>query len=109
MAKQIIVLSQNSNGTTINYSFAFWFAITSGPATSGNSVWTGASAAENAAITSGTVKEEVQSFSFAIGTPAATIKSVVNQAWTERNSQINGIGPNQFYGVFFDSATGWSA
>jgi hypothetical protein len=110
MAKQIVVLSQDSNGTEVSYTVALWFPITSGARvqTSG-SVWTGASAAENSAIQAGTVKEETVGRSFPVGTTAAAIKSVLQQMWTERNAQINGIGPNVFYGIFFDSVTGWSA
>jgi hypothetical protein len=110
MAKQIIALNQSSNGTEVSYGVAFWYSIASGllPQTAG-SVWTGASAPENAAIQAGSVKEEVQSFSFPVGTPIAAIKAVLQQAWAERNQQINGMGPNAVYGVFFDSVTGWSA
>ena len=109
MAKQIIVLSSTSNGTTASYNFLFWFVITSGALSAGNSAWTGASGAENTALNNGSVKEEVVSYNFPVGTATATINSVVNQAWTERNAQINGIGPNIFYGVFYDSITAWSA
>lgn len=110
MAKQIIVLNNNSDGTFVTYQMAFWFSIASGVQTQASgSVWTGASAAENTAIQNGTVKEEVKSFVFPIGTPSATIKSFIQQAWTDRNSQLNGIGTAQYYGVYLDSVTGWSA
>lgn len=110
MAKQIIVLGTSQNGTTQSISATFWYAITSSPQTrTAGSVWAGASAAENTAIQAGTVLEEVQSFQFPVGTATATIKDVLNKAWTQRNNALGGIGPAQYNGVFFDSATGWSA
>lgn len=110
MAKQIIALSKTTNGAQDTFMIAFWYAITSGAQTrTSGSQWSGASAAENTAIQNGTVMEEVTSFSFPVNAAAATIKDVLNKAWTTRNSEINGIGPNQFFGVFFDSSTGWSA
>jgi hypothetical protein len=110
MAKEIIVLTQATNGTTVDYKIAFWYPITSGVATTTlGSVWSGASTAENNAILAGTVIEEVSSYSFPVGTPATAIKPVLQQVWTDRNAQINGIGPNVFFGVFFDSVSGWSA
>lgn len=108
--KQIIALDTASNGTDNFYRIAFWFPVTSGVrTTSVVSQWSGASVAENSAITSGTVIEEVKTFDFSIGTPTATIKSVIQQAWVNRNAQINGVGPNSVFGIFFDSITGWSA
>jgi hypothetical protein len=110
MAKEIIALSTSSNGTTVFYTVAFWYPITSGlKPVSSVSQWGGASAAENSAITAGSVIEEVNSFQFAIGTPVATIKTVLQQWWTARNTQLGGVGPNSVFGVFFDSVTGWSA
>ena len=110
MAKQIIVLNQSSNGTSVNYSVALWYPITAGvtPTTLG-SQWSGASTAENNAILAGTVIEEIGSHSFPVGVSTSAIKAVFNQMWTDRNTQINGIGPNQYFGVFFDSVSGWSA
>lgn len=110
MAKQIIVLGKTTNGATDNLSLVFWYAISSGALVRTNgSEWSGASTAENTAIQNGTVLEEQQAFSFPVGTATTTIKDVLNKAWALRNSQINGIGPAQYAGVFFDSSTGWSA
>jgi|SRR6185437_326340 len=110
MAKQIIALTKSTDGTTLSVTAAMWFPITAGakPVTA-NSAWTGASAAENTAIQNGSVLEEVRTFSFSVGEAAATIKATMQQAWTARNGQLNGIGPNVYNGIFFDSATGWSA
>lgn len=112
--KRIIVLTQSANEAEVVYNTLFWFSITAGARTqSGGSAWTpngtsaGASATENSAIQAGTVLEEAHSFVFPVGTPVADIENVLLQAWTNRNAQINGIGPNQFYGAFNDSVTGW--
>jgi hypothetical protein len=110
MAKQIIVLGMSQSGTQEVIQAAFWYAITQGALTrTSGSVWTGATTAENTAIQSGAVLEEVQSFPFPVGTATITIKDVLNKAWAQRNTALGGIGPAQFNGVFFDSSTGWSA
>jgi hypothetical protein len=113
--KQIIVLSQQSNGIQVNYNVLFWYPITLNPVTqTAGSAWVpsgtsaGASAAENSAIQAGTIREEGGSFSFPVGTPVAAIESVLQQAWAKRNAQIAGQGANQFYGSWYDG-TQWSA
>lgn len=113
--KQIIVLTQSTNQTEVNYSVLFWFPITLNPVPqTAGSVWTpsgtsvGASTAENQAIQAGSIKEEVQGFTFPVGTPVSAIEAVLQQAWAKRNAQIAGQGANQFYGSFFDG-TAWGA
>jgi hypothetical protein len=110
MAKQVIALTQVSNGTMMTISAAFWYVITSGKKTTANaSLWSGASAADNIAIQNGDVIEEVQNFPFPIGSLPTTVKDVLAANWNKRNSQINGVGPNLYNGIFLDSVTGWSA
>jgi len=110
MAKQIIVLGVSQSSTQFQVNALFWYPITSGIQTrTSGSQWSGASSAENLAIQNGTVLEEGQSFAFPVGTLTATIKDVLNKAWTQRNSALGGIGPNLYNGVFYDSATLWSA
>lgn len=110
MAKELIVLTRNSNGTEETFSVAMWYSITSGAlAVTANSAWSGASSAENSAIANGSVIEEVRSFTFPVGEPATAIKATLQQAWTERNAQLGGVGPAVYEGIFLDSATGWSA
>lgn len=111
--KQIVVLDESSNGTQVNYRVAFWFAVTLNPVPqTAGSVWVpsgtsvGAAVAENTAIQAGTIKEELQSFSFPVGTPVTAIEAVLQQAWVKRNAQINGQGANHFYGSFYDG-TAW--
>jgi hypothetical protein len=117
--KRIIVLDEaiNPGGTTVSYSTLFWFPIANQPkpqSGSSGSEWVasgtsaGATAAENTAIKNGTILEEANSFSFPVGTPVTAIESVLQQAWTERNAQINGQGANQYYGAYFDGSA-WGA
>jgi hypothetical protein len=113
--KQIIVLAESTSETEVNYTVAFWYPITLNPVPqSAGSVWVplgtsaGASTAENQAIQAGTIKEEVRSFDFPVGTPVSAIEAVLQQAWAKRNAQIAGQGANQFYGSWFDGSA-WSA
>jgi hypothetical protein len=114
MAKQIIVLTQQTSESVVNYNVLFWFPVTSGIRTqTAGSSWVangtsaGASAAENTAIQNGTVLEEPHSFAFPVSTPVATIEATLQQAWANRNVQVNAIGQNKFYGFFWDGTT-WS-
>jgi hypothetical protein len=110
MSKQIIILGVSTTPVINAVSAVFWYPITSGKQTvTGVSAWSGASAAENSAIQSGSVLEEQRNFDFPVGLPAATIKSFLLQYWTNRNTQLNGVGPALFSGVYDDSVTGWSA
>lgn len=107
MAKQVIVLSQASNGITTTYQVAFWYPATTGIATQANgSVWSGALTTESAAIQAGTVLEEVEEFTFPTGTAGANIEAYLLQHWTNRNAQIGGVGPHQYYGSYYDPAAG---
>ena len=110
MAKQIIVTSYSQNDTSMTIGCVFWYPITQGAkAQASGSTWSGASTAENQAIQNGSVLEEGQSFSFPVSAAVTTIKDVLNKAWTQRNNAIAGIGPAQYFGVFYDSSTLWSA
>lgn len=112
--KQIIVLSQTSDGIQVSYNILFWYPISANPVPRANgSVWIasgtsiGATAAENTAIQNGSIFEEQRAFSFAVGTAVANIEAVLQQYWTKRNAQLAGQGGNQFYGSFWDG-TVWS-
>lgn len=110
---EVIALDESFSETSFTLRFAFWFPITKNPTPqpgSAGSVWTasgtsaGATVAQNTAIQNGTILEEVRTFTFPVGTPVAAIEAVVQQAWIERNAQINGQGANQFYGDYFNGA-----
>lgn len=114
--KQIIVLSQQSDGFNVSYQVAFWFPVTLNPTPkSSGSVWSasgtsvGASAPENTAIQNGSIVEEVRGFGpYPVGTPTSALQAILQQYWVKRNAQIAGQGANQFYGTFFDGSV-WSA
>lgn len=114
MAKQIIVLTREVTSTDQTLTVAFWFQISSGmQTTTSNSVWTGATSTENAAIQAGTVKEELNSFTYPIGLAPGDIEADLLQRWTNRNNQIGGVGPAVYYGVYQDPVAittnnGWS-
>jgi len=116
MAKEIIALRvrPGSGSTNIDVTWLFWLAVPAGQEIAlpvgAASVWPGASAAENAAIQAGQVIEEQHGAQWPAGTPAATIKAALVSAFTARQAIVNGQpNPNQYFGVFFDSVTGWSA
>ena len=109
MANQIIVLGSQNSGVMLNINLVFWYPITSGQKTVvGVSAWPNASVAENTAIQNGSILEEQQSFQFPIGLSAATIEAYLLQYWTNRNTQINGVGPGQFQNFGYNG-TAWVA
>jgi hypothetical protein len=110
MAKQIILINGGKTRDQLTYQVAFWYPISSQAQTKTNgSIWTGATTAENTAIQNGSVLEEVEPFNFPGSTTLGTIKDTLSSRWVTRNSQIAGVGPNQYVGIFFDSSTFWSA
>lgn len=113
MAKKIIVLDTNSaDGGTLNIRCAFWFPL-SNPIVQPagvDSAWPGRSQAEVDALRAGSVKEEVRHIGFPVGTSTAVMKAALEAQWTARAAFLaTQPSPGQFFGVFFDSATGWSA
>ena len=114
MAKQLIVMRvAKGPGGDNNVSFLMWLAVASGrevPIPGAVSQWTGASAAENTAIAAGQVIEEPYSIQYPVTMTKAQIEADLVSRFTARQAQIAALpNPNQFFGVFFDSATGWSA
>jgi hypothetical protein len=112
--QQVIVLENFSNETETTYTGLFWFPITSGirPQTNG-SAWTasgssaGATTAENAAIEAGTIIEIGWSYTFPNNFAIADVQAFLQQAWANKNVQINGVGPNLYYGYWWNG-TSWS-
>jgi hypothetical protein len=113
--KQIIVLSQSTSETEVAYTVLFWYPITKQPVPqTAGSAWvasgtsTGAASAENQAIQAGTIKEEARGFTFPVGLTVSAIEAFLQQTWANRNAELNGQGPNQYYGSYFDG-TAWGA
>jgi hypothetical protein len=111
---QVIVLTESSNGINTTYSGVFWFPITSGvrPVSSG-SAWmasgssAGATQTQINAINAGTILEVPWSFTFPTGFSVASIQAFVQQAWVNANAQLNGVGPNLYYGYNWNG-TSWA-
>jgi hypothetical protein len=115
MAKEIIILRVTTGpGGDTNVGLAAWFAVAAGreipPTRTVTSAWPDASAAEVAAIQAGQVIEEVYSFQYPVTFTKAQIQTDLVSKWNARAAQIAARpNPNQFFGVFFDSVSGWSA
>ncbi len=111
MAKQIIVLGVSNSQTDTMVNFIMWFPVTNAAdrVTRANmlSAWSGASPAEIADLQSGAVVERQFSERFPSGTGVVTIKTMLQQRYTAELAAFQ--PPGRFQGVFFDSATGWSA
>lgn len=105
----VIVLGKSTSGSWDTFNLLFWYDITSGQkAQTAGSAWANATAADNTAIQNGSVLEEAQSIAFpaglAAGNPPA-VEAYIAQAWTNRSTELNGVGPAQFFGVT-ESPTG---
>ena len=114
MAKQVIVkrISNDRQGNLL-VNVLNWYAVTAQAAVPGpgQSQWSGASVAENSAISNGTVIEEAIQYSYAATTTEPTIKADLLARWGVRQTAItSAVNPNSFYGIYYDpSASGWSA
>jgi hypothetical protein len=113
MAKQIIVLDVDgiSRGGEITVHYLLWLTTALPVAKPGiQSQWSGASGAEVAALAAGTTIEEGYSRSFPISYTTAQIKAYLNAHFASRQNFLTGAPqPGEFFGVFYDSGTLWSA
>lgn len=115
MPKQIIVLDTNpSAGGAFVVRCAMWFPVAVGRewpvGSGGGSAFSGASAAEVQAIQTGQVIEEVKQFEFPSTTATAAIKTALVNSYNSRNTFL-ATQPfkGQYYGVYYDSSSVWSA
>lgn len=113
MAKQVIILSiDQGDPGLINVNCAFWIAVPPGseiPQSTGRSAWSGASTAELTALQNGTVLEKTNSFVFSSAKTKAQIEADLAAAFNSLQTAFTTRPVGQFFGVFLDSATGWSA
>lgn len=114
MAKQIIVLDVSRlNGSDINVHWLFWLYPAAGrevPLATGTSQWRNATVPELDAIKAGTVVEEGYNSQWPAGATKAKIQADLVAAYTARAAAFAALmNPNQYYGVSYDSGTGWSA
>lgn len=111
--KQIIITSTSSqSGGFLVISVVFWFPVTAGdelPQSGRDSSYAGASAAELAALRTGTVIEETKGFTVPASLPGASIKSLLESAYADRKAYLDGLAsPGEYYGTSWDG-TSWSA
>ena len=110
-AKEAIILEiSTGQPQAIEVRYALWLTTLIPVARPGVvSLWTGASAAENAAIAAGTTIEVVRGRDFPSTLTKAQIQGFLQAEFSAQQQYLQGqVQPGQFYGVFFDG-TGWSA
>ena len=69
------------------------------------SSYAGATTTEIVALQSGSFTEQVQTINLPIGTPVATVKSVLQDTFTKYQDSITNNNNWQFYGSFWDGTT----
>lgn len=112
MSKQVIVLNveQTVPGLT-QVRVLFWLTapVTAPILMPGiSSMWPGASAAENTALQNGMTVEEEYTFHFAGTKTKAQIEADILAAFQSRQTTFTANPPGAFFGLCYDSATGWS-
>jgi hypothetical protein len=107
-SKRVIWLNTTTVGGGWQVSYLLWIATTSGAVTGKNSSWSGASAAENTAISSGAFIEIPRTGFFPLGTSLANAETQMANDWlAQQNAQASsGVQPGQFLGNFYDGI-GW--
>lgn len=110
-AKKVIILStQQPLGVpeiTVNY--ILWLTTQKPVPVTATSAWSGAGAAEVAAIGAGYFIERQGSKQFAQGDTTAAIQTeLLNEHTAQQGALAAGVQPGAYYGVFADSV-GWSA
>ena len=114
MAKQIIVLDVTKpNGTDVNVHCLFWLyppVANQVPVPNAVSEWRAAQTADNTNLQTGAVIEESYSWQYPPGMTKAQIEADLLSKYNARVIQFNAqLNPNAYYGIFYDSGTGWSA
>ena len=106
---KVIVLGKSTSGSWDTFNLLFWYDIASGQKSqTAGSAWPNATATDNTAIQNGSVLEEPQNIMFPAGlaaSNAAAVEAYINQAWNNRNAELNGVGPAQFVNIT-ESPTG---
>ena len=110
-APQIILLQATPiTGTSSTVIVAFWLTTTTGITATRTSAWTGASSAQNTALTQGQFVEQIHNYTFSASDFAsnnAVIKQVLTDAYASAQTDFsNSPQPGSLYGVFYNG--GWS-
>jgi hypothetical protein len=118
MAKQIHVLDQQtgSDDGTRTIRCVFWYPVIGVtrqipiPGFKSNAPAANVSVQDQADLESGALLEEMLVFAFPTSYTTAQMKALINQRYTDKAAAIAADPAKRaFYGVFFDSVTGWSA
>lgn len=106
-AKHVIWLSTLTVAGGYQVNYLLWIT-TASPAGGKQSAWTGASAAESAAVSSGAFMEVSRpGYFFPVGTNLATAETILASDWSEQQLlQTGSVQPGAFFGDYFDG-TGW--
>ena len=114
MAKQIIVLNTgNPWPGQLSVTFALWATVPSNlqvmytQPTSWTSAYVNASTAEIASLRSGATTELVTTTNIPLGTGVPTIKTILQNAFTEFQSKVTNNTTWQYLGTYFDG-TSWT-
>ena len=109
MAKKIIILTRNNPWPQeIGITYAMWADV---PLARQSkyvkpndwlSAYDGADAGELTLLRSGAVTEKVESTNVPVGTNTATIKNIIEAAFTRFQNEVTNEASWQFYGTFFD-------
>ena len=112
--KQIIVLTTGQPWVGQNaISFVMWASVPTVrqqfyvQSSSWKSAYAGATATEILALQTGSFTETTQTINLPVGTPVATVKSVLINAFTIFQNSINNTTGYQFYGTF-NEGTVWT-
>lgn len=113
MAKQIIILARSVGNDGPAWQVALWafVPVAKQPFWSGKqvaSVWSGANAAENLAISTGAVREIVETFTTGAGLTLAQIQAALIQHAVDWQTEVNGDATFGRYGTFYDGVI-WTA
>lgn len=107
-AKRVIVL-ERLDAAQLRYRVAFWADVPAARrpfyAEAGRvSAWTGASAIENDALSTGAVAERVDVLSFPAGLGLAAVQASAQADWQRYQDEITAVNPWLRYGTFWDGA-----
>lgn len=112
MAKQIIVLQTGSPWLgQLSITYALWATVPSNlqvmyaQGTGFTSAYVNATTAEIASLRSGATVEKVESTNVPVGTGVATIKNILQSAFTTYQNSITNDNRFQFFGTFYDGTT----
>jgi hypothetical protein len=108
----VIVLDQHRDDLN-TYNIVLWADVPAARqiqyAVSGaKSIWSGATAQDNANIANGSVAERSSSYRIPSGTPLGQIETILQNVWQDYQTQITNTNLWQRYGSTWDPIAGWT-